>query len=89
MPGVNVRFTRELRCDQCGELLALPGQFATLDDENGAPLLVNDADPPESFVISLECPNAHRSNPLGCKFEYWFMTPKKAQRAPGRALARI
>jgi hypothetical protein len=89
VPGINIRFTEELKCGDCNEMLARPGDSATLHSEEGAVLLVNDANPPKGLAVRLECKNGHRTEPVGCNLEYWFLTPKGTQEAPGRAIARI
>jgi hypothetical protein len=87
MPGLNVRFSEELKCGECDEVLARPGEYATVRSEEGGVLLVNDADPPKGLAVRVECRAGHSTKPAACNLEYWFLTPKGTPEAQDRAIA--
>ena len=89
MPGINLRFTKDLKCAACGEVLGSAGSYATLKSEDGAIILFNDAQPPGQLAVRLECSKGHRTEPKGCSLEFWFMTPRGTAQAPGSAIARL
>lgn len=89
MPGVNIIFSSELKCDDCGEVLGRSGEYATLCSKDGAVFLVNDADPPTGLKVTLECKSGHQTKPRDCSLEYWFTAKKNARTASGRAIARL
>ncbi|MGA8099733.1 MAG: hypothetical protein WB810_13850 [Candidatus Cybelea sp.] len=89
MPGINLRFTREVKCAGCGEALGTPGAYATLRDEGGAIILFNDREPGGQLAIGLHCSKGHRTQPEGCTLEYWGSTPRDAVKAPAKAVAHL
>ncbi|HLI97353.1 MAG TPA: hypothetical protein VKT72_14890 [Candidatus Baltobacteraceae bacterium] len=50
---------RELRCEECSELLAQPGARSFIVDAQGNPLLFSADDPPAEMVVEVLCPNGH------------------------------
>jgi hypothetical protein len=81
-----VRFSAEIKCKDCGEVLAQAGTYATLRSQ-GAIVLFNDADPPAQLAAVLECSNGHRTIPKdACSIEPWFLTPLDTPIAPAQAI---
>lgn len=89
MPGINARFSKELRCSKCGEVLGATGEYATVCSQEGAIMLFSDADPPKNLSVALQCSNGHYTSPEGCTFELWFLTPRSVKKAPGKAIGRL
>jgi hypothetical protein len=50
---------RELRCAQCGELLAAPGARSIVVDANRDPLLFDEATEPQALTAVIRCSRGH------------------------------
>jgi hypothetical protein len=88
MPGINLRYNKALQCPQCGLAIAAAGEYSTLQSEDGAVLLFNDAAPPKNLVVTLECANGHRfAPPDEIRVQWWFMTDPKTPKATAKAIA--
>ncbi len=49
----------ELRCAECGAVLAQPGARSFIVDAGGDPLNFSENDPPAEMVVQLVCPSDH------------------------------
>jgi len=60
MPFLALVHLRELRCPQCGLLLASPGARSFVVDERDEAINFSQEDPPEAMTVEILCPNGHR-----------------------------
>lgn len=51
----------ELRCEECKELLAMPGSRSFIVNLEGDPVAFSTEDPPAEMIVHLLCPNGHAS----------------------------
>jgi len=51
----------ELRCEECGEVLAQPGARSFILNAEGDPVAFSTEDPPAEMVVHLLCPSGHTS----------------------------
>jgi len=89
MPGINARFSKELHCSKCGDVLGATGEYATVISEDGAIMLFSDTEPPQNLSVALQCSKGHYTSPEGCAFELWFLTPRTTKKASGKVIGRL
>lgn len=61
MPFLALVHLRELRCEQCNELLAAPGARSFLVDERGEAVNFSEKEPPEEMTVAILCSNRHEN----------------------------
>jgi len=59
MPFLALVHLRELRCPQCGALLAQAGSRSFVVDERDEPVNFSDKEPPEVMAVAISCPSGH------------------------------
>jgi hypothetical protein len=60
MPFLALVHLLELRCPQCGLVLAQPGARSFVVDENDEAINFSENEPPEEMTVEILCPNGHR-----------------------------
>jgi hypothetical protein len=60
MPFLALVHLLELRCPECGLVLAPPGARSFVVDERDEAINFSQDDPPESMTVEIVCPNGHR-----------------------------
>ncbi|MBV8491647.1 MAG: hypothetical protein JO199_14065 [Candidatus Eremiobacteraeota bacterium] len=63
MPFLAVVHLCELRCPECGALLAEPGARSFIVDDEGSPLAFGE-NAPEAMRVEVACPNGHTAELL-------------------------
>ncbi|HET9029348.1 MAG TPA: hypothetical protein VFN49_04160 [Candidatus Aquilonibacter sp.] len=81
MPFLALVHLRELRCEQCNELLAVAGARSFLVDTNGEARNFTEAEPPEEMTAAILCSRKHENllyvpNEIGA--EETLHTPEEA-----------
>ena len=59
MPFLALVHLRELRCPQCGVLLADAGARSFVVDEHDEAINFSQAEPPAAMTVAILCPNGH------------------------------
>jgi len=61
MPFLALVHLRELRCAQCGNVLAVAGSRSFIVDENGLPLSFPEDGGPDEMTVTIRCENGHET----------------------------
>lgn len=61
MPFLALVHLRELRCEQCNELLAVPGARSFLIDAGGEAVNFSQDEPPEEMTAAIFCSRKHEN----------------------------
>jgi phage FluMu protein Com len=61
MPFLALVHLRELRCEQCNELLAQAGARSFLVDERGEAMNFSESEPPEEMSVAVFCSRKHEN----------------------------
>jgi hypothetical protein len=60
MPFLALVHLRELRCPQCGLVLAAPGARSFVVDDRDEAINFSHEEPPDAMTVEILCPNGHR-----------------------------
>ena len=61
MPFLALVHLRELRCEQCNELLAPAGSRSFLVDDSGEAVNFSESEPPDEMTVGVFCSRKHEN----------------------------